>query len=417
MTAGAAWLLAVWSARRIADSRRLLVWIVFLGAVLRGLMFLSTPILEDDFYRYLWDGGVTARGMNPYSHAPSEPGPALAELREEAGVVAARVNYPELRTIYPPVAQAFFTLAHAMGPWSLGAWRFVLLAADIAVLGLLMALLRALRLPLVLIVIYWWNPLVIKETFNAAHVDLLAVPFALGALLLAIRRRTVLAASVLALGVGVKLWPILLLPVVLRPVLAERRKVVSAALVFSGMLALMSAPVLLAGFDETSGALQYLRRWEMNDALFMSVRAVARWALGAIGCDVRQTPLVARGLVALILAVFAVRVLLPPVKSGLDLCGRGLLLLAALFLLSPAQFPWYTIMFIPLLALRPRWSLLLLIALLPLYYLRFYFVAQGNVALFDYGVVWVEYVPVWLLMLAEWHRSRNQRESVLEETA
>jgi len=45
--------------------RHLLVWIFIVGIIARLIMVISTPILEVDFYRYLWDGAVTANGYNP----------------------------------------------------------------------------------------------------------------------------------------------------------------------------------------------------------------------------------------------------------------------------------------------------------------------------------------------------------------
>jgi hypothetical protein len=44
---------------------------------------------------------------------------------------------------------------------------------------------------------------------------------------------------------------------------------------------------------------------------------------------------------------------------------------AALFLLSPTQYPWYTIWLTPLLCLYPQRGLVLLTVLMPIYYLRF----------------------------------------------
>jgi len=69
--------------------------------------------------------------------------------------------------------------------------------------------------------------------------------------------------------------------------------------------------------------------------------------------------------------------------------------------LSPTQFPWYAIWMLPLLALRPRLSLLLLMVLLSLYHLRYYFDARDTVAVFDNWLVWGEYVPVWALLVWE----------------
>jgi hypothetical protein len=56
---------------------------------------------------------------------------------------------------------------------------------------------------------------------------------------------------------------------------------------------------------------------------------------------------------------------------------------------------------LPLLALRPRLSLMLLTVVLPLYRLRFYFAARGAAGVFDNGIVWLEYAPVWGLLLWE----------------
>ena len=54
-----------------------------------------------------------------------------------------------------------------------------------------------------------------------------------------------------------------------------------------------------------------------------------------------------------------------------------------------------------MLAVAPRASLLLLSATLALYELRFYFDARGMAEVFDHGIVWLEYVPVWLLLVRE----------------
>ncbi len=52
--------------------RRLLMLMIGLGMVFRMLLFWSTPAFEDDWYRYLWDGAVTANGYNPYAVSPDE---------------------------------------------------------------------------------------------------------------------------------------------------------------------------------------------------------------------------------------------------------------------------------------------------------------------------------------------------------
>ncbi|MEW5911234.1 MAG: glycosyltransferase 87 family protein, partial [Thermodesulfobacteriota bacterium] len=195
-----------------------LAWLLLLGLGLRLAMFAGPAMLEDDANRFLWDGAVVGRGLNPYRYAPlqahQDPAapPALKDLARQAPAIVQRINYPYLKSIYPPLCQAAFALAHWLSPWSLLAWRLVLLVADAASLLLLWRLLRALRLPLAGLTVYWWNPLLIKEVYNSGHPEVLIFPFLLGALLLALTGRRVWAAGALGLAVGVKLWPGLLLP-------------------------------------------------------------------------------------------------------------------------------------------------------------------------------------------------------------
>ncbi|HQJ46992.1 MAG TPA: hypothetical protein PK195_10130, partial [Ignavibacteriaceae bacterium] len=37
-----------------------IAWIIFTGLFARLILIPSSPILDDDYYRYLWDGAVTA---------------------------------------------------------------------------------------------------------------------------------------------------------------------------------------------------------------------------------------------------------------------------------------------------------------------------------------------------------------------
>ena len=194
VAAGGVYLALPGLVRRSAPNGALLAAMIGLGLALRLVLLPSTPAIEDDVYRYLWDGAVVNAGINPYAHAPSavvlgtvggDDGAMLRRLAAESGDIIGRVNHPQLRTIYPPAAQAAFALAHMVAPWSLGAWRGVVLAFDLATLGLILALLAALGRSPLWAALYWWNPLVVRELFNAAHMDGLILPFLLGAVLLA----------------------------------------------------------------------------------------------------------------------------------------------------------------------------------------------------------------------------------------
>jgi hypothetical protein len=412
--AGLVYLAAIWGCWKRPTGPRLLIWIVGAGALMRIAMFVSAPVQESDFYRYLWDGGMTAHGHNPYALAPRnavEPGektpPSIGRLAEGSGPVVHRISFPHLRTIYPPVAQAAFAPAHWIGPWQLKAWRLVLLFCDLIVLAVLAALLREVGLPPAALALYWWNPLVIKEVVNSAHMDVLILPFILGAVLCVIKKRHLVAVVMLALAVGTKLWPVALLPILFRPLAARPKKLASVLGIFAALVLVLIVPYLLTASGENSGLLAYGTYWEMNDPLFMLLTWGVRPLTGALGGTAETAQLTTRVVTGLAFCGWIAWLAWQPAETAAGLCEKCLLAAAGLFLLSPTQFPWYALWFIPLLAVRPRFSLTVLSVLLPLYYLRFYFLGIDSPEVFDYGIVFAEFAPVWALVLREaWTRRR-----------
>ena len=46
-------------------------WIIAASITFRAVLLFNIPILSDDFYRFVWDGHLTAFGINPYLHLPT----------------------------------------------------------------------------------------------------------------------------------------------------------------------------------------------------------------------------------------------------------------------------------------------------------------------------------------------------------
>lgn len=411
LAAGVVFLGAAWLAWKRMPGGFPAWWIAAVGLTMRVVLLPSTPILEDDFYRYLWDGALTAHGVNPYRLSPEEVmqgaervPDAVRKLAEASGTVIERINYPDVRTIYPPVAQAAFALAHRIRPWSLVSWRLVLLASDVVTFLLLVRILRACALPAAWALIYLWNPLLVREVANAGHMDAVVLPFVTGAVLYAIRRRTVGAAALLALSVGAKLWPVLLLPFVLRPLVREPRKLAAALVVFGAVTALLALPILQGRLDASSGFLAYPRAWQCNDALFKLFVLAAKGLLAVAGKPLWHAQAAARVLVAVSLVAIVFASLRRPIPDGIALCDRALTTVAAAFLLSPAPFPWYYAWLAPFVAVRPRGSLLVLGVLLAVYDARYFFLARGTESFFDTWLVWLQYAPVLVLIVYEARR-------------
>lgn len=424
MASGTVYLWVILLFKGGVPGKGLLAWVFLIGLLARLSMFTSTPVLENDHYRYLWDGGVLANGFNPYQYSPrevvsgeiNEVPEALRRLAREADPITKRINYPWLKSIYPPVSQGAFALAHMVKPWSLPAWRLVLLILDLITLYLLFRVLRGLDLSLMGLVVYWWNPLLIKEIYNSGHMDVLIFPFVLGALLLAIQQRHILASGALGLAVGVKLWPAILAPVIFRPLLGEPKKLLPPVLLFGGISITTLVPFFLTGLDARSGLTAYGRYWEMNDSLFMLMLWFVQFVSKGLALETGNVQLVTRILALGILCFWCGWLLRKDGRDPIEVSRKCLLVTAGLFLLSPTQFPWYYLWILPFLAIHVRTSLLILTLLLPLYYLRYYFKARDMAHIHDYGIVWLEFAPVWCLLIWERCKGRRRATTWREET-
>lgn len=409
--AGAVYLAVLGAALRGGQPGRIsragMTWLIAAGLVMRLAFLGSTPILEDDYHRYLWDGAVAAHGYSPWASVPQEvhkamggqgqaPAPLIA-LARQAGDELRLINHWQLSSIYPPVAQASFVLAYWLRPWDLTAWRAVLLAFDLATLALLLAVLRRMKRPASWAMVYWWCPLVVVEIYNRCHMDVVILPFMLAAILLCLRRRPGWGMGMLGLAIGAKLWPLILAPLLLRQEWLSRRRLGYSL----GVLGLVAGPlmgaVLLGKAGSQSGLIAYAQHWYNNSALYQLQMMVWNPLVGAAGLGGGFAHAALRLLVALPLAVWVGWLALKEVCGASDLVGRCALAVAGLYLLSPTQFPWYFVWVMPLLACRTVWPLLLYVVLLPLYYLSYV----------HPGVIWLEHLPVWIALAALALRSKR----------
>jgi hypothetical protein len=312
---------ALWAGVRLRGRPALLI-VLMVAALARLALSWAPPTLSTDAYRYVWDARVAASGISPYAAPPTAP--ELAHLRDD--VIYPRLNHATWRTIYPPGAQTFFRVVYTLVPDSVLAMKVALGVAELATLAVLASLLRALGVPLVHLVIYAWNPLVLVEVWGSGHLDALAMLAAVAAVRLAIAGRANVAAALLALGALVKLYPAALLPLLFHggargPLATFALVVLGGYLPFAhlGVGALGSLPQYFASQFFNPGLLRTL-----IDAPVVSVVALAAWVLYA-------------GLAR-------------PARPMID---RAIVLIGGYILLSRNLFPWYVLSLVPFLAIRP----------------------------------------------------------------
>ncbi|MEM8687168.1 MAG: glycosyltransferase 87 family protein [Pseudomonadota bacterium] len=400
------------------NTRSLLILILLAGLAMRLSQLGATPILEDDHNRYLWDGAVTVSGQSPFAASPEavaiSTDPSLQALKDKAGLVFEDINYPEYRTVYPPVAQAAFALSHIISPFSLDAWRVVLIALELAAMAFMIAILRQFGRSDLWCALYWWNPLIIKELANSAHMEpVLLLPLVAG-VWAALVLRPVWASGLLAVAAGVKLWPIVLSANLFRRLLDDWRTLAAAAGLAAFLLLLFAWPVVQAGLGSDSGFVAYAQKWRASSASFL----VAEWVVHLAPQTVLNAVdpgMLTRGLLAALLAGAFLVILHRRACNGRETVWQMFALAAALYLLSPSQFPWYFVWIAPFLCVFPVRGLLLAGALLPLHYLYFHFAARDLEDAYRHGIVWLIWLPVWALLLFDWVRARAATTPLKEE--
>jgi len=362
---------------------------VILGAaaLVRLACLPSDLIFENDVFRYLWDGRVWAAHLNPYQHAPSSP--ELAGLVDEW--LFPQIAYRQVPTPYPPLAEALFAGARGLFGEDVLGLQAIMAAFDLGTVVLLVLLGRALAVPRAAAA-YALHPLVLKEFSQAAHVDAAAVFFLVLAALLMVRKRNTWAVSCLAAATLVKMFPIVLLPVLGRRV-GWKRVLLYGALVFAPF-----AVLLAMGVWPFTGLETFARYWIFNPSVYdLVVRAI-----GLI-VPIERAHALARPVCALVIAGGIAR-LTWKVSPGDDRSVLRAMLAAILLLLlcSPAANPWYVAWLLPFGLLLGDRAALAWTGTASLAYLFYWAGADLPASRV------VEYAPVFaLLALGAWRRRRR----------
>jgi hypothetical protein len=357
LMAGAAWLLALFTASRGAG--RLAV-ILPLAVAMRLVAIGGDLGLSDDLWRYGWEGGLVLEGKSPYAQAPDAP--ELAPERERWAVVYERMNNQDISAAYPPVTQYFAAmvvlatgLEHTPAPRIERGLRTAFALVDLAVLLPLLGLLRRRGLPTGLLVAWAWSPLVVWEFASSAHFDSLGILLLLLAVWALARPRepgpaqSALGDALLALAFMTKY-----LPLIAAPFLLLRRRLgtsLAAILSFAVATGLGFASLLLlrGGLNGVFAGLgEYGLRWESWNLVY---RWVEPW-FDSLGerteslFDPRRIGRMAIGALAGAFVLWLVIRRTEPVRAIF-------LVLGAFLILTPTLHPWYATWILPFVALVP----------------------------------------------------------------
>jgi alpha-1,6-mannosyltransferase len=429
---------------------RFIFWaMIAFGLLFRFSILPAQQIQEDDVYRYLWDGKVFSNNINPFEYSPSEvhdfkelriQNPEtyyevynarnereleqLAELKWESPKsikFLERINHPSVPTIYPPMAQYVFRTVYFFQPDSILAMRLAFLIFDILALFFIIGIISKLGLNTNMSVVYFWCPLVIKETFNSTHLDIIGISFLCGSIYFLVHNRHTLATFFLALGFLGKLYPAILFPLYIQACLQQYKKSeenpwripILNTLFFIGIIILGYIPFMGIDLHIFDGLKAYSLYWQSNDSIFACFLFLFRSLPG----DLSSITFLSNSLPVFLSKLTVVCVLMGVliwlllkntslVKDPQVFLKQFFILMALVFLLSPIQNPWYLCWVVPFLCLFPNRSWILLTGLVGLYYLDFYFDYQ-EIQSWSQWIPWVEYLPFYLLLIWDFQNKKK----------
>jgi Glycosyltransferase family 87 len=355
------WLTASWAAGRV-DTRVSLAAVLLLAVALRlAAASGTTPSISNDLYRYSWDAHVQLSGVDPYRYPPdapqlvglrtsaSWPAPSTCQhLRMTSGCTL--LNRPRDRTIYPPVAEAWFVVVHVLTLGSGGSrpWQLAAGAVDDCTIVLIAVALHGQRRDPRQVAWYALCPLAVIELAGNGHVDGLALLLLVAAVLALRRDRRGWAGVLIGLAAMVKLYPAVAVAVWWRR--GRWRMAIAAA----GVCAVAYAPHVVAVGTRVLG---YLPGYLKEEHYTSGSRFVL---LGILGLPGPVTTALAIAIVAAVTVHVA--------RAGYEPAAGLVAVLGALILVTTPVQPWYAVTVAGLGALAGRpWLAVLGLAAEPYY--------------------------------------------------
>lgn len=386
--------------------------IIIFGIIFRVVLMPSTPFLSDDIFRYLWDGKVFASGLNPFAYAPNAA--ALNHIKDTS--VFPFINFPEIPTVYPPVAQLFFAFTYLVG-YKVLAWKLILSIFEIILILFLLKLIKHFAMNKMRLAIYFLNPIVIIESYGSGHLDVIAVCFLIIGIYYFYKNKTFASIFAFILAILIKYKPIFMI----LPFLKRRFFLKLSTVLMSIILVLI--PFWSKDIIPTAGIISYANRWEFNGFIYK----IFVWIFDIFGSDSQkwfsfayngriEDFYISSALWYKLGAFIAILVIIIDQFKKLEMTenfkGANFLqasffVCGAMLLLSPTLYPWYLIWLIPLLIFIPNWSWILFTALIQMsyYVLQDYHIAgqweESKIILL------LQYLPFYGLLVFEYLDKRK----------
>ncbi|MHA2054612.1 MAG: hypothetical protein ACW99F_13560 [Candidatus Hodarchaeales archaeon] len=351
--------------------------ITVLVATLIQIIVLSTKIsLSDDIYRFLFEGKMIIHGLNPYH----------TSLDSVNGLISSsnlmKINNSSITSPYPPLILIFFAFLNLLNSDVITFRISFSLAFILSIILLNYLLPKNMSWKLI---IYAWNPLILLETGNGLHFEVIILVVIIFALIALENNHPTFAALGFLMAFFLKYY--LIFPIVLfwKHFGLKGQILISLGL-GSYILAVLFDPNMI------SGLLIFANDWYFNASIF--------WILDGLITNPIFSKLILGTVFITLLAFYSLKAFQ---EEELPYKYTSIILMA-LIILQPTFHPWYLLWLFPFILMdteRIRWSWILLSGLVILSY---------NVyILYDTVGIWkesniirlIEYLPFYGLFIYE----------------
>jgi alpha-1,6-mannosyltransferase len=308
-----------------------------LAVAIRILAIFNIPELSDDFYRFIWDGKMSALHINPFRLTPAafmQHHRASADLQ----TLYSKMNSPDYHTIYPPVLQYIFYLAARLSGTSItGAvyiMKLFIVAAELVTIKFILRLLHLKQMRPQYSLLYLLNPLIVVELTGNLHFEAFMICFLVCSFYYLHKESYFAAAVCWGLAIASKLTPLIIAPLLLR-FLGVRKFAFGgtvAALLVVALFLPFYGPGFFEGFNASARLFYHL--FEFNASIFYAIRSAGYLF---VDYDIIEETAPVLGVISLVVILLVSW--WPSTKFSIE--NKTLWVFFTYFLFSTMVHPWY----------------------------------------------------------------------------
>lgn len=313
-----------------------------IALIARLILLFAVPELSNDFFRFIWDGELITRGINPYAHIPNDlisQGPFyndayMRSLYHGMGELS-QSNF----SCYPVLNQFLFVIPAKMFDSiesNVISLKVIMILADIGIIYIGRKILILLKKPVHYIWLYALNPFIILEFSGNLHFEGVMIFFMLLGIYYVMTDKWILAALFFGFAIQIKLIPIMLIPFLYKK-LRWRKSIGFTAMttfVVVGLGALLINQSFLDNFMQSINL--YFGNFEFNASLYNLLEEYTLTTKGYTEIA-KDGPFLSKIATVLIILLAAFR----SFKEDKQLFSGMMFALLIYYLFATTVHPWY----------------------------------------------------------------------------